>query len=336
MLCASADTQLNVQTARIKQTIFRLVGIYHEAYKAGMSFSALLVRLTPVLFVLLWSTGFIGSKLGAPYSEPLTFLVLRYGAVLLLLGVSMLLLRPARWLSASDCLHAMVVGVLIHGVYLGAVFWAIDRDMPAGVAALIVGLQPVVTALFVGLMLGERITLQHWIGMALGLIGVALVLGPKAGLAGAGIDAATVGVCVVGVLGMSLGTIYQKRHAQQMSLRGGVMFQYIGAFIVTLAAAALLEDFQVEWTGQFLFALGWLVVVLSIGAVTLLMILIRKGAVSKVATLFYLVPAATAIESYFLFGEELEIIQLVGMAIVIGAVALASRTPATAPPAPAG
>ncbi|AXS42032.1 DMT family transporter [Breoghania sp. L-A4] len=298
-----------------------------------MSLSSAVVRLTPILFVLLWSTGFIGSKLGAPYSEPLTFLVLRYIAVLVVLGGSMLAMRPARGMSVSDCLHAMVVGVLIHGVYLGAVFWAIDHDMPAGVAALIVGLQPVVTALFAGVLLGERITAKHWIGMALGLIGITLVLGPKAGVAGAGIDAATVGVCATGVLGITLGTIYQKRFAQQMDMRGGVTFQYVGAFIVTLAAALVLEDFQVEWSGQFLFALGWLVLVLSIGAVTLLMMLIRKGAVSKVATLFYLVPAATAVESYFLFGEELGIVQLVGMAIVIGAVALASRTPAAAPPA---
>ncbi len=298
-----------------------------------MSLSSLVIRLTPFLFVLLWSTGFIGSKLGAPYSEPMTFLVLRYFAVLLVLGGSILVVRPARAMSMSDCLHAMVVGVLVHGVYLGAVFWAINHDMPAGVAALIVGLQPVITALFAGIMLGERVTAKHWIGMALGLIGITLVLGPKAGVVGAGINAATVGVCVFGVLGITLGTIYQKRFAQHMDMRGGVTFQYVGAFIVTLAAALVMEDFQVEWTGQFVFALGWLVLVLSIGAVTLLMMLIREGAVSKVATLFYLVPAATAVESYLLFGEELGIVQLIGMVIVIGAVALASRTTAAARPA---
>lgn len=291
-----------------------------------MTLSSLLIRLTPIIFVLLWSTGFIGSKLGAPYSEPLTFLVLRYVAVLALLGASMLAFRPARTLSARERMHAAVVGILIHGVYLGSVFWAIDNGMPAGIGALIVGLQPVFTALFAGLLLGERITGRHVLGMILGLAGLALVLGPKLGLAGTGIDAATIGVCGAGMFGITFGTIYQKRFAQSMELRGAVFFQYVGACAVTLVAALALEDFQVEWTGQFVFALGWLVLVLSIGAISLLMMLIRKGAVSQVATLFYLVPAATAVESYFLFGEELGAVQLVGMAIVIGAVALASRT----------
>lgn len=292
-----------------------------------MSLSALFIRITPILFVLLWSTGFIGSKMGAPYSEPLSFLTVRYAIVLLLLGGSMLVMRPAGLRSRRELGHSIVVGILIHGIYLGGVFWAIDNGMPAGIAALIVGLQPMMTALIAGGLLGEQITKKHWIGIALGIFGVALVLGPKAGISGAGINPATVASTLLAVFAITLGTIYQKRFVPNIDFRSGALYQYIGALAVTLVGALLLEDFQIEWTGEFVFALGWLIIVLSIGAIMLLMLLIRKGAVSKVATLFYLVPAATAIESYFLFDEELSLVQLVGMAIVIGAVALATRKP---------
>lgn len=297
-----------------------------------MPISSLLLRLTPILFVLLWSTGFIGSKLGAPYSEPFTFLTLRYIALLVLLGGSMVVIRPTSNRSSGERLHSVVVGVLIHGMYLGGIFWAIDNNMPAGIAALIVGLQPMLTALIAGALLGERITRQHWIGIVLGIFGVALVLGPKIGVSGAGINPMTISIAFLGVVAIAIGTVYQKRFAPSIEFRSAALYQYIGALAVTLVGALLLEDFQIEWTGQFIFALGWLVIVLSIGAIMLLMVLIRKGAVSKVATLFYLVPAATALESYFLFGEELGLIQLTGMAIVIGAVALASRkSPAPTP-----
>ncbi|PTW59134.1 drug/metabolite transporter (DMT)-like permease [Breoghania corrubedonensis] len=286
---------------------------------------SLLLRAVPVVFVLLWSTGFIGSRMGAPYAEPMTFLVLRYVAVLAILAVSMIIVRPRRGMTMRERGHAVVVGVLIHGIYLGGVFWSIDNGMPAGVAALIVGLQPLVTALFAGMILGERIDARYWIGMAVGLVGVGLVLGPKAGMADAGIRPETVGTCLLAVLGISFGTIYQKRFAQHMEMRGGVFYQYAGAFIVTAVAALLTENGEVQWTGEFVFALSWLVFVLSLGAISLLMLLIRKGAVSGVAGLFYLVPAATAVEGYFLFDEALTPVQIVGMLIAIGAVALVSR-----------
>ncbi|WP_321333951.1 DMT family transporter [Breoghania sp.] len=286
---------------------------------------SIFLKAVPAIFVLLWSTGFIGSKMGTPYAEPLTFLVLRYVAVLALLGLSMIIIRPPRGLTMRERGHAMVVGMLIHGLYLGGVFWSISRGMPAGVAALIVGLQPLITALFAGVALGERIDLRYWIGMAVGLVGISLVLGPKAGLAGGGITPQTVGTCLIAVLGISFGTIYQKRYAQQMEMRGGVFYQYAGAGALTALAAVFTETGTVQWTGEFIFALGWLVLVLSLGAISLLMLLIRKGEVSRVAGLFYLVPAATAVEGYFLFGEELALIQIVGMVIAIGAVALVSR-----------
>lgn len=286
---------------------------------------SLLLRAVPVIFVLLWSTGFIGSRMGAPYAEPLTFLVLRYVAVLAILALTMAIIRPARSLTMRERGHAAVVGILIHGVYLGAVFWAIDNGLPAGVAALIAGLQPLVTAQFAGLVLGERIDARYRIGMVAGLIGVALVLLPKAGLADEGIRPETVGMCLVGMVGISFGTIYQKRFAQRMDLRGGVLYQYLGALVFTALVAAATETGEVRWTGEFIFALFWLVVVLSLGAISLLMLLIRKGEVSRVAGLFYLVPAATAVEGFLLFDETLTPLQIVGMAVAIGAVALVSR-----------
>jgi len=280
---------------------------------------SLFISTAPILFVLLWSTGFIGSKLGAPYADPMVFLSIRFAAVLpclLLIG----LVAKAVWPKNTTAIfHCIVTGMLVHGVYLGGIFWAIDQGMPAGASAIVVGLQPVLSAVTAAFLLQERILPKHWAGLVLGGMGLALVLGPKLNAAGSGIGAATVSAAFVAVLAISVGTVYQKKFVPNTDLLAATLWQYVGALCITLPLTAF-ESWTVEWSGQFIFALGWLIVVLSIGAILVLMFLIRQGAVSQVASLFYLVPVATAIESYFLFGEKLTLVQIAGMSLVVGAV----------------
>lgn len=282
------------------------------------------IALAPVLFVLLWSTGFIGAKLGAPYAEPFTFLSLRFAIAAALFAVIAVLFR-ASWPGRIEAAHSIVVGVLVHGLYLGPVFWAIDNGMSAGITALIIGLQPLITAILAGLLLGEELALRHWLGLGLGLAGLVLVLSPKLDLAGSGITLFSIGIVAAGVLSITLGTLYQKRYSAASDLRTGGAYQYLGAFAVCVAGALLLEEGNVEWTGEFVFALAWLVLVLSLGAVLLLMVLIRHGAVSQVATLFYLVAPVTALIGWLIFNETLTPLQLVGMAVTVAGVAIAGR-----------
>lgn len=285
-----------------------------------------LTKTAPVLFVLLWSTGFIGSKLGAPYVEPMVFLTLRFALVLPVLFLLALVLSkswPSNWRAV---LHCVVTGLLVHGIYLAGVFWAIKHGLPAGAAAIIVGLQPVLTALMAVGLLSETVSKRHWLSMAIGACGLGLVLGPKFDLGGTGITVATVSAVVLSVAAISLGTVYQKRFVPKTDLLAATVWQYVGALSIT-APLALGESWQVIWSGELIFAMAWLVLVLSVGAILLLMLLIRNGAVSQVASLFYLVPAATAVEGYLLFGETLSLVQIAGMALIIGAVLVIRRNP---------
>ena len=285
-----------------------------------------LAKAAPAIFVLLWSTGFIGSGLGAPYIDPMAFLTIRFFAVLPVLLIIGLFLVKSWPKSPQAILHCIVTGILVHGIYLGGIFWAIDQGMPVGASAIIVGLQPVLTAIVAVGLLGERVTRKHWISMLIGLLGLTLVLGPKFDLGGSGITLVTTSVIALSVLAISLGTVYQKRFVQKTDLLAATFWQYIGALLIT-TPLSLFESWQITWSGQLIFAMAWLVFVLSVGAVLLLMVLIRQGAVSKVASLFYLVPVATAIESYFLFGETLTVLQIAGMALVIGAVLVIRSAP---------
>ncbi len=281
------------------------------------------VAMTPVLFVGLWSTGFIGAKLGMPYAEPFTFLLLRFVIVVTLLTLAAVVVRapwPRTW---TDVRHGAIAGLLIHGIYLGGVFAAIDRGVPAGIAALIVGLQPLLTAVASGPYLGDRITARQWLGVLIGLVGVALVVGEKVSF-NLG-DLAGVGFAVAALLGITIGTLYQKRHGGGMNLFTGSAVQFAAAGIFMLAAAATIETMKVEWSGEFVFALGWLVVVLSLGAISLLYLLIRRGAAAKVASLFYLVPPVTAVMAFVLFGETLGPMAIAGMAAAVVGVALVTK-----------
>ncbi len=277
----------------------------------------------PALFVVLWATGFIGARLGMPHAEPLAFLSLRFAIASGIL-LSLALLMGAQWPKGRHFLHSMVVGALLHGVYLGCVFWAIDHGMPAGLSAMIVGLQPLATAILAGFLLGENISLRHWIGLGVGLAGLGLVLLPKLDVIGSGVTSPNIIACAMAVLGATLGTVYQKRFVTDTDLRTGTCAQYVGAFIPCLIYALAYEGFEFDWNGELIFALAWLVLVLSIGAILLLMILIRQGSVARVASLFYLVPAVTALIAWPLFGETLLPVQIGGMVMCAAAVALAT------------
>ena len=284
-------------------------------------------RLLPATFVVLWATGFIGARYAMPWAEPFTFLAARFVLAALLLAAIAAALGGART-TRGEALHAAIAGVLMHGIYLGGVFWSIHRGMPAGLSALIVGLQPLITAVLAGMLLGEAVLPRHWLGLAAGFAGVVVVLWPKLGALG-GVTAATLAASLVAVAGMSLGTIWQKRFASGGNLVAATFWQYVGGAAVMAAASLAFETRTVTINGELVFALAWLVLVLSIGAIFLLMVMIREGEMSKVASLFYLVPAATALMAWPLFGEALSVPQILGMALATLGVGLATAQPGT-------
>lgn len=289
-----------------------------------------LLILFPAIFVLLWSTGFIGARYAMPHAEPFTFLAMRYALALALLG-GLVALTSAPWPKWRPAGHAMIAGSLIHGVYLGGVFYAVRHGLNAGIAALIVGLQPILTTVLAASFLGEKIKPRHYLGLALGLVGVAMVILPKLG-GGADYRFQTLAPVFLSALGISAGSVWQKRFVGGVDLRTGTALQYLGALIPTLLLAFATETMVVDWTGELVFALFWLVLVLSIGAIFLMLYLIREGAVSSVASLMYLVPGVTAVMAYLLFGETLEPIQLAGLVLACVGVAAATQKRKTLPP----
>ena len=279
-------------------------------------------RIYPLLFVFLWSTGFIGAKYGLPHAEPLSFLLTRYGLVIALMTAIALATRapwPAR---PRDWLHIGVSGLLVQAVYLGGVFVAIKHGLSAGITALVVGMQPLLTGLLSGWLLGERVSARQWGGLGLGFIGIALVVSGKLGDGALG---PMLIPALVALLGITLGTLYQKRYCPKFDLRSGSVIQFVPTAIVTAAAVAVFEDYRIDWNGHFLFALGWLVLVLSIGAISLLNLLIRSGSAVNVASLFYLTPPTTALIAFFVFGENLTLTVALGMAVAVSGVYLVAR-----------
>jgi drug/metabolite transporter (DMT)-like permease len=269
------------------------------------------------VFVLLWSTGFIGAKLGLPYAEPATFLTLRFALVLALLLPICLAFR-APWPSRRGVADMLVAGVLLQAGYLGGVFAAIHHGMPAGISALITGLQPLSTALLGGWLLKEHVSARQWIGLVLGLLGVLLVVGERIQVAG--MTALSIALAFLALASITLGTIWQKKHGAGVDLRTGAAIQYIAAAVVLAPFAFALEGRDVTWSGEFLVAIFWLAIVLSLGAVFLLLHLIRHGAATRVASLFYLVPPTTALMAWPLFGETYSALSALGMGLAMLAV----------------
>lgn len=277
----------------------------------------------PALFVWLWSTGFIGAKYGLPFAEPFTLLLIRMLLTLTLLG-GLAWFLGARWPGWRGAGHLAVTGLLVHGCYLGGVYYAIDGGMPSGIISLIVGLQPLVTSAAAILVLHEKVSPRQWLGLTLGLVGVCLVLLEKFGIngTGGGFPAWTLAWAALSLTGISLGTVYQKRRGTAADLVSGTLIQYAAAASLFAIGAFTLETREVEWALPLMLSMAWLVLGVSIGAILLLMWLIRRGAASQVASLFYLVPPVTALEAYVLFGEQLGLIAMAGGGLSILGVAL--------------
>ena len=281
----------------------------------------LAARAAPAVFVVLWSTGFIATKYVVHNAEPLTYLTIRMVLVVGLMAVIAVIARP-RWPDRTGIAHSVAAGILVHGFYLGGTAIAIAHSIPAGLSALIPGLQPILTSTLANRWLGERVTPLQWSGLLLGLAGVVLILHdrPMSGEAGWGWLAS--GVSLVSI---TLGTLYQRRYCGKIDWRAGNLVQYIAVTIFFAAGAFLFETNVVRWTSEFVLSLAWLVVVLSIGSIGLLYWLIRRSAATAVASLFYLVPAVTAMMAYVLFGERLDTVAISGMIACAAAVFLVNR-----------
>jgi drug/metabolite transporter (DMT)-like permease len=277
----------------------------------------------PAVFVILWGSGFIGAKLGLPYAQPATFLLLRFLLVLTIL-LPLCWLSRARSPAPKEAVHVAAAGVLLQAGYLGGVFASIAHGMPAGLSALITGLQPIGTAVLSGWLLRERLSARQWVGLALGLVGVVAVVADRIALAQLSAPAVLFSVLALGSI--TLGTVWQKRHGVGVDLRTGAAIQFLAAAVVMAPFALLFETLEVQWTGEFVFALTWLVLVLSLGAIFLLLYLIRYGAASRVASLFYLVPPTTALMAWALFGETYSLAAAAGMGLAMLAVWLVTKS----------
>ena len=287
----------------------------------NLDFEKFAARAAPAIFVVLWSTGFVATKYVVHNADPLTYLAIRMALVVVLMAVIVAIARP-RWPDRIGIAHSAVAGILVHGFYLGGTAIAIAHSIPAGLSALIPGLQPILTSTIANRWLGERVTPMQWAGLLLGLAGVVLILHnrPMSGEAGWGWLAS--GVSLVSI---TLGTLYQRRYCNAIDWRAGNLVQYIAVTIFFGVGAWLFENNVVHWTTEFVLALSWLVVVLSIGSIGLLYWLIRRSAATSVASLFYLVPAVTSLMAYVLFDERLDAVAIVGMMACAAAVFLVNR-----------
>jgi drug/metabolite transporter (DMT)-like permease len=274
----------------------------------------LTIVAAPGLFVILWASGFIGAKLGLPYTEPLTFLFLRMFGAVILLGAIALYARP-KWPGRTGLLDSCAIGVFMHALYLGGVYISIANGLPSALSALIVGLQPLLTSTIANRLLGERVVALQWGGLLLGIAGVYLVVQDKTTTGGA--TPLAWGASLGALLSITFGTIYQKRFGGGIDWRPGMLIQYAAAGVLFGLGAMAFETRTVHWTPEFLFALCWLVIVLSFGAIWLLYFLISRSAATQVVSLFYLTPPVTALMAWALFNERLAMGALIGMVFCV-------------------
>ena len=278
----------------------------------------MLKKFAPGLFVLLWSTGFIGVKYGVPYAPPFYFLAIRMAIASLLLFIAISFLRKSQPITRSIIWPSTMIGLTLHGAYLGGCFFAVSRGMPAGVAALIVSLQPVLVSLFAAKYLNEPLNARAVFGLILGLIGLVVVVLPRISTTGTNtISLVAIGASAIGLLGGTAGTVLQKKYGGVIPTLAGTSIQYAATAVVLLTLALIFEKPEIQWTAKFVGALTWLVLALSFGAILLLFFLLSHGSAASVSSLYYLVPAATAIEAYFFFDEHISPVSLLGTLITV-------------------
>lgn len=269
-------------------------------------------RLAPYIFVLLWSTGFVGAKYGLPYADPFIFLALRlFIAAFILFGIAVLLKSPIK-LTRIQIRSSALIGVFLHAAYLGGVFFAISKGVSAGTAAVITSLQPVLVSVLAIKILNERLRGSQIVGLILGLFGVVLVLGPS--FEGSVSELGILAVFIA-LFGSTTATLLQKKIGSGIPLLAGTAYQYCASGFLLFITAVATGGTQIQWSIKFAGAMMWLIFVLSVGAILLLLWLLNTASAASVSSLFYLVPPATAIEAYFLFGEKLNTQSLLGIAV---------------------
>jgi drug/metabolite transporter (DMT)-like permease len=280
------------------------------------------IQLLSYSFVFIWATGFIVAGLAAPHADPFTFISIRHASSVAVFALASLAVG-ARWpRDVGAWRDALIAGMLLHGVYIGGVFWSIWHGMPAGVTALVTGLHPLFTAALAIPILKEHVSARQWAGIGVGFVGVGLVVAPALG-AVKGLPLAPLGVTLVATFALTLGTIWQKRSRPQMDLRVNAAMQFIGALLFTAPLALLFEDLRFDGSLEVWGALLWAVFVISVGAISLLLVLLKRGAASRVAPLIYLAPPLAVLIAVILFGETLTPIQVAGMALSVAGAFLA-------------
>ena len=282
-------------------------------------------RLAPwiaPIFVFLWSTGFIIARYSMPYAEPMTVIFIRFGSVVLCM-LPVVLIWRAPWPSCSQIIHIAIAGALLQAGYVGGVWAAVKEGMSAGLTALIVGLQPILTAWFAA-WIAEKVTPKQWLGLILGLLGVGLVVWAKLSLTG--MSHLSLVFIVVALLSITMGTLYQKKYCAQFDLRTGSVIQFAASAIICLPLMFLFETREIIWAPELILSLIWAVLALSIGAISLLFVMIRNGEATRVTSLMYLTPPTTAIMAWLLFDEPITWTIILGIAITMSAVILVNRT----------
>ena len=277
----------------------------------------------PLLFVLLWSTGFVSPKFGLPYADPLTFVGLRFAIVFVLFAALALASRAPWPKTGAEWAHGGVVAVFFHVTYLSGVFVALKEGVSTSVTALIVGIQPLLTAAGARWFLGEHARPRQWFGLGLGLAGVALVVGDKISL-GVGTPLGY-GLAAMALGGVTFGTLYQKRFLSGMDLRTGAAVQYLFGALAMAVIAPIFEDMRIDWTIEFVLAIAYICVIVSFLGVSVFFYMLRTRQAIRVVSLFYLIPPVTALLGYLLFGETMSLTALAGMALVVAGVALVNR-----------
>ena len=284
-------------------------------------------KSAPIIFVLLWSTGFTGIRYGIPYAPPFTFIAVRMAFASILLAIIALVItkRFARDLPTIG--KSALVGLTIHGAYLGGCFYGVKQGMPAGITALICSLQPVLVSIFSSIFFGEKLSGRKWLGLGLGLAGLIMVIAPKLEASGEqALPLAGVIAVFIALLGGTSGTLLQKKFGAGVEVLSGTSWQYVATGILMAVLALAFEDGQsITWNASFIFSLAWLIVALSIGAILILYYLLARSSAASVSSLYYLVPAVTAVEAYFLFGEKIGLVTAIGTFVTIAGVALVVR-----------
>jgi drug/metabolite transporter (DMT)-like permease len=282
-----------------------------------------LERFAPALFVLLWSTGFVGAKYGLPYADPFIFLSVRILIAAILLFALARILKMPVGIGRQAVARSGLIGFFLHACYLGGVFYAIAQGLPAGVAAVVTSLQPVLVSVFAVKVLGEQLRRTQIAGLLTGLVGVVLVLGPSID---AQISTPAIIAILIALMGSTTATLLQKKLGADIPLISGTAYQYLFSGCVLGLIAFATQETSITWNLRFTLAFVWLIVILSVGAILLLLWLLNTGSAAKVSSLFYLVPPATAIEAFFLFGEKVNTQGFLGIGITALGVWLVMRS----------